>query len=86
MSDCTEKCEELALAIQKKFITHPHECGETWLEHCNNTVIKGLKSVAAGVTLIIHGCFPFVLPDWGNNQIIILNEELRADRVLGKNK
>lgn len=86
MSDCTQYCEELAIAIQKKFVTHPNQGGETWLEHCNSAIIKGVKSVTAGVALIVHGIFPFAFKDWGNNQIIILNAELQSERIVGKDK
>ena len=51
------------------FTTHPEEAGETSWQHLWFTVRMALRFVYAGVVLLAHGIFPFLLTRSASSQI-----------------
>jgi hypothetical protein len=55
--------------LHSAFTTHPEEAGETYLQHLWFTVRMALRFVYAGVILLTHGVFPFLLTQAASQQI-----------------
>ena len=51
------------------FTNHPEEAGETYLQHLWFTVRMALRFVYAGIILLTHGVFPFLLTRSASSQI-----------------
>lgn len=64
-----EKAREIAADVERAFTEHPHETGETYLQHLWFTVKMGGRLFYTTVVLTIHGLFPFLLVKTASRQI-----------------
>ncbi len=52
--------DRLRQDMEKAFVRHPEETGETYLQHLRFTAKMCLRLIYTGVILIVHGLLPFV--------------------------
>ena len=76
MSDCTD----FKNYIDAKLTDHPSAHGQTWGQHCVETLKHSGRSLAAGLTLFVHALFPCAFPRWGETQIEKVATEIRLGR------
>lgn len=72
------------------FTKHPSEAGETYFQHLIFTLGLGLRFLALGFVVVIHGIFPFVFVTTSSREIERISrimserkayvEQLRAER------
>lgn len=74
-ADSSEK--NLFCTIRKLFCAHPHEAGENYLQHLWFTLKLGMRLLFAGVTVIIHGIFPFLCTHTASKQIECITNTLK---------
>lgn len=60
------------------FTKHLQDADETYLEHLVFTIKAGCTLIAAGIIVMIHGLFPFILTHTGSNLLCRLTEEMKA--------
>ena len=64
--------------MRNPFTAHPHEVGETYLEHGLFACRYGVKMTAGGVAALLHGIFPFLFRTTGSRITRELNATLEA--------
>jgi hypothetical protein len=64
-----QKARELAADVERAFTEHPHDTGETYLQHLWFTVKMAARLLFTTVVLTIHGLLPFVLVKTASTQI-----------------
>ena len=52
--------------MRNPFTAHPHEVGETYLEHGLFACRYGAKMTAGGLAALLHGIFPFLFRTTGS--------------------
>ena len=67
--DRRAKARALKEEINRAFTEHPHETGETYLEHLWFTLKMASRLFYSLVVLLIHGIFPFLLMRAASQQI-----------------
>lgn len=79
-----QKAQELRDQVEKAFTEHPHETGETYLEHLWFTIKMTGRLLYSATVLLIHGIFPFVLVREASSQLekiyIIMKSRIPAKR------
>ena len=66
------------MRVFKLFTAHPHEVGETYLEHGLFACRYGLKMAAGGLAACVHGILPFLFKTTGSRITRELNATLEA--------
>ena len=64
--------------MRNPFTGHPHEVGETYLEHCLFACRYGAKMAVGGAAAMLHGMFPFLFKTTGSRITRELNATLEA--------
>ena len=64
--------------MRNPFTAHPHEVGESYLEHGLFACRYGAKMTAGGVAAFLHGLFPFLFRTTGSRITRELNATLEA--------
>ena len=64
--------------MKNPFTSHPHEVGESYLEHGAFACLYGAKMTWGGVAALIHGIFPFLFKTTGSRITRELNDTLDA--------
>ena len=64
--------------MRNPFTAHPHEVGETYLEHGLFACRYGVKMTAGGIAAFLHGLFPFLFQTTGSRITRELNATLEA--------
>ena len=64
--------------MRNPFTDHPHDVGETYLEHGVFACRYGAKMTWGGIAAFIHGIFPFLFQKTGSRITRELNETLDA--------
>jgi hypothetical protein len=64
-----EKMEHLGKDIFRAFTQHPHETGETYLQHLRFTLGMALRFALVSMIITIHGFFPFLMPTTASRYI-----------------
>ena len=67
--------------IRNPFTAHPHEVGETYLEHGVFACRYGARMTLGGVAAFVHGVFPFLFQTTGSRITRELNATLEASRA-----
>ena len=67
--------------MRNPFTAHPHDVGETYLEHGMFACRYGLRMTAGGVAAMLHGFFPFLFQTTGSRITRELNATLDASRA-----
>jgi hypothetical protein len=62
--------------VRNPFTAHPHEVGETYLEHGFFACRYGAKMTLGGVAAFLHGLLPFLFTSTGSRVTRELNEVL----------
>ncbi len=73
-----EKARVIAADVERAFTEHPHETGETYLQHLWFTFKMSLRFIFTTTVLIIHGIFPFLLVKTASTQIEKVYTIMRA--------
>ena len=73
-----QKARELRDDVERAFTEHPHETGETYLEHLWFTVRMAGRFVYTTTVLVIHGVFPFLLTKAASKQIEVIYTIMRS--------
>lgn len=55
--------------VEKAFTEHPHEGGESYLQHLSFTLRMAGLLFTVGVVLLTHGLFPFLFTRTASGQI-----------------
>jgi len=61
-------------AVRNPFTAHPHDVGESYLEHGAFACRYGAKMALGGVAAFLHGVFPFLFKTTGSR----ITRELHA--------
>ena len=72
--------------MRNPFTAHPHEVGETYLEHACFACRYGVKMTMGGVAALLHGIFPFMFQTTGSRITRELNATLEESRARAKAK
>jgi hypothetical protein len=64
--------------VRNPFTAHPHDVGETYLEHGLFACRYGVKMTLGGVAAFLHGIFPFLFQTTGSRITRELNATLEA--------
>lgn len=64
-----QKAIEIRDQVEKAFTEHPHETGETYLEHLWFTIKMTGRMLYSAIVLLIHGIFPFLVVRTASGQI-----------------
>ena len=64
--------------MRNPFTAHPHDVGESYLEHGVFACRYGAKMALGGVAAFIHGLLPFVFTTTGSRITRELNDALDA--------
>ena len=64
--------------MRNPFTAHPHDVGESYLEHGVFACRYGAKMTWGGVAAFIHGVFPFLFQKTGSRITRELNDTLDA--------
>jgi hypothetical protein len=64
--------------MRNPFTAHPHEVGETYLEHGLFACRYGARMTLGGVAAFLHGLFPFLFKTTGSRITRELNATLEA--------
>lgn len=62
--------------IKSAFISHPKNCGETYLEHLRAASSCGIELFLAGMACIIHSIFPFLFTATASSIVQKINAHL----------
>jgi uncharacterized protein YjeT (DUF2065 family) len=73
-----EKLKELSDEVEQAFTEHPQEAGETYWQHLWFTLTMSLRLTFAGLVLVIHGLFPFLLTKSASNQVEYLYRVMKT--------
>jgi len=64
--------------MRNPFTAHPHEVGESYLQHATFACRYGAKMIAGGLAAFMHGLFPFLFRTTGSRITRELNALLEA--------
>ena len=64
--------------MRNPFTAHPHEVGESYLEHALFACRYGAKMTAGGIAALLHGIFPFLFKTTGSRITRELHATLQA--------
>ena len=64
-----QKAKHLKEQIEKAFTEHPHQTGETYLQHLKFTAGMTGRLVYTSIVLLTHGIFPFLFMKTASLQI-----------------
>ena len=64
-----QAAQELSQEVSRAFTEHPHDTGETYLQHLWFTTTMAGRFLYATAVLMLHGLFPFLLVRAGSRQI-----------------
>ena len=64
--------------MRNPFTAHPHDVGETYLEHGVFACRYGAKMAWGGIAAFVHGIFPFLFQKTGSRITRELNDTLDA--------
>jgi Family of unknown function (DUF6356) len=67
--------------LLRLFTDHPHEVGETYLEHQRRALGFGLQLVAGGVACLVHALVPALCQRTASRTIARLNDRMVLNRV-----
>lgn len=72
--------------IKKWFTTHPESMGESYFQHFSFAVWLGVRAIIAGMAILLHGVFPFILEKTGSAilQNIMQDIEKRKNKSVSK--
>jgi len=70
--------------LRNPFTAHPHDVGESYLEHGAFACRYGLKMTLGGLAAFLHGVFPFLFTTTGSRITRELNETLEASAARAK--
>ncbi len=73
-----QKARALADDAARAFTEHPHETGETYVQHLWFTVRMAGRFIYTTTVLMIHGLFPFLLTKAASTQIEIIYKIMRS--------
>ncbi len=73
-----QKARELRDDVERAFTEHPHETGETFLEHLWFTTKMSARLLYTATVLMIHGIFPFILVKAASTQIETVYKIMRS--------
>ncbi|MEJ0010536.1 MAG: DUF6356 family protein [Alphaproteobacteria bacterium] len=62
-------CEWLRGDVKQAFTTHPHETGETYLQHLWFTLRMSARFLWVMTAMVVHGLFPFLLTRTASRQM-----------------
>lgn len=66
--------------IERLFLAHPRNVGESYSEHASIGLTFGVKMVLAGMKCMIHGVIPSAFPTAASDEVRSLGRELDARR------
>ena len=72
--------------MRNPFTAHPHDVGETYLEHGAFACRYGAKMTLGGVAAFIHGLLPFLFKTTGSRITRELNSTLEASIARAKRR
>ena len=72
--------------MRNPFTAHPHEVGESYLEHALFACRYGAKMTVGGVAAFLHGIFPFLFRTTGSRITRELNATLDASAARAQAK
>ncbi|MEO7742681.1 MAG: DUF6356 family protein [Usitatibacter sp.] len=52
--------------MRNPFTDHPHDVGESYLEHCLFACRYGARMALGGIAAVVHGMFPFLFQKTGS--------------------
>ena len=64
--------------MRNPFTAHPHDVGESYLEHGAFACRYGAKMTWGGIAAFLHGLFPFLFKTTGSRITRELNDTLDA--------
>lgn len=64
-----QKAKELKQHFGRAFTEHPHETGETYIEHLKFTIKMTSRLLYTSIVLFTHGVFPFLFMKTASQQI-----------------
>jgi hypothetical protein len=64
--------------VRNPFTAHPHDVGESYLEHGAFACRYGAKMTWGGLAALVHGIFPFLFQATGSRITRELNDALDA--------
>ena len=64
--------------MHNPFTAHPHEVGESYLEHATFACRYGARMTLGGLAAFLHGLFPFMFRTTGSRITRELNAILEA--------
>ena len=67
--------------MRNPFTAHPHDVGESYVEHGLFACRYGVKMTAGGIAAFLHGLFPFLFQTTGSRITRELNATLEASRA-----
>jgi hypothetical protein len=67
--------------LRNPFTAHPHDVGESYLEHGVFACRYGAKMTLGGVAAFLHGVFPFLFTTTGSRITRELNATLETSSV-----
>ena len=70
--------------MRNPFTAHPHDVGESYLEHGVFACRYGAKMTLGGVAAFLHGVFPFLFTATGSRITRELNATLEASSARAK--
>lgn len=56
--------------MDNMFTKHPHQVGETYLQHLKFASLFGMNMMIGGLACFIHGIFPFLFEKTGSDKLI----------------
>lgn len=72
-----QKARALRADVGRAFTEHPHQTGETYLQHLWFTARMAGRFIYTSTVLLIHGMFPFLLTKAASTQIEIIYKIMR---------
>lgn len=66
--------------IDRFFLRHPREVGESYIEHARIALGFGGRMVIAGCKCMLHAAFPALFPTAASDKVRELNKELDMRR------
>jgi len=72
--------------MRNPFTTHPHDVGESYVEHGLFACRYGVKMTAGGIAAFLHGLFPFLFQATGSRITRELNATLEASRARARSR
>ena len=64
----------------KLLTDHPASVGESYAEHFGVATRFGLRMIAGGIGVVLHGVLPFLFTTTGSRTVEALNAEIVAKR------